>query len=128
MLRVMTRVSVLTWGVSLLIDAGLLRILPGLELDNWPTALGVGLVLQVGTWPAGLLSGVMDTTNQWIILGVACAVDAVIITIAMTITSGIRASRAWAAPIAAALIVGVNDFVVPAVVGQMVRMWHGKWF
>jgi hypothetical protein len=118
----------LLWAVLLLMDAVLLRVLPGLETDDWLTAVGVAVALLVGTWPIGHLANLIDVNNTWIFLGVASAVNAVIITIATAFTSGLRSQSAVAVPLAAVLISGVNYYVAPAVVGQLMVASHAHWF
>lgn len=105
-------------------DAVLLRVLPGLETDNWLTAIGVAVALLAGTWPIGFLLGMIDITNPWILLGVAAAVNAVILTIATVLASGLRAQTALAVPVAALLITAVNSWFLPIAVVEVVAIWH----
>ena len=44
----------LLWPLLLLMDAVVLRILPGLEVDDWLTAIGAAVALLAGTWGIGL--------------------------------------------------------------------------
>jgi len=118
----------LFWPVLLLVDAMVLRILPGLEVDNWLTALGAAVALLVGTFPIGLLASMIDVANPWIFLGVASAVNAVILTIVIALSSGLRSQSAVAVPVAAALIAGLNYYVAPTVVGQVIAASHAHWF
>ena len=117
------------WPVLLLMDAVLLRILPGLEVDDWLTAAGAAVALLVGTWPIAFLASLIDVSNNtWIFLGVASAVNAVILTIVTALSSGLRSQSAVGVPLAAALIAGVNYFVGPAVVGEIMAVSHSHWF
>jgi len=116
-------VHVLTDALLVLTDAVLLRILPGLETDGWLTAMGVAVVLQVGTWPIAFLSGLIDLTSPWLFLGAATVVYAVILTIATILVSRLRSQSAVAVPVAAALIAGVNYYVIPAAVVQVAAVW-----
>jgi hypothetical protein len=110
--------------VIFLTDAVLLRVLPGLEVDNWLTALGVALALLAGTWPIGFLLGMIDITNPWILLGVAAAVNAVILMIATVLASGLRAQNAVAIPVTAVLITAVNSWFIPVAVVEVIAIWH----
>jgi hypothetical protein len=116
------------WPVLLLMDAVLLRVLPGLEVDDWLTAVGAAVALLVGMWPIAFLASLIDVNNTWIFLGVAAAVNAVILTIVTALSSGLRSQSAVGVPLAAALIAGVNYFVGPALVGQLMAVSHTHWW
>jgi hypothetical protein len=118
----------LLWAVLLLIDAVVLRILPGLEVDDWLSAIGAAVALVVATWPIGLIANFIGLNSTWIFLGVAIAVNSVILTIATVLASGLRSQSAVAVPVAAALIAGLNYYVAPAVVARMVAASPAHWF
>jgi hypothetical protein len=118
----------LLWSMLLLMDAALLRVLPGLEVDSWLTAIGASVALLVGTWPIGFLSNHIDVNNPWIFLGVAAAVYSVILTIAIALSSGLRSQSAVAVPVAAALLAAVNYWVGPTIVGRVITASHAHWF
>jgi hypothetical protein len=46
----------LIWPLLLLMDAAVLRVLPGLEVDDWLTAIGAAMALLVGMWPIALIA------------------------------------------------------------------------
>ena len=118
----------LLWPMLLLIDAALLRVLPGLEVDSWLTAIGASVALLIGTWPIGFLSNHIDVNNPWIFLGVASAVYAVILTIVIALSYGLRSQSAVAVPVAAALLAALNYWVGPTIVGGVMAASHTHWF
>jgi len=117
----------LLWPLILLMDALVLRILPGLEVDNWLTALGAAVALFVGIWPIGFLAGIIDVSNPWIFLGVAAAVNSVILMMVIALSTGLRSKSAVAVPVAGALIAGLNYYVAPVVAGQVMAAAHAHW-
>jgi hypothetical protein len=118
----------LIWPLLLLMDAAVLRVLPGLEVDDWLTAIGAAMALLVGMWPIALIANYIGLNSAWILLGVATAVNSVILTIATALTYGLRSRSAVGVPVAAALIAGMNYFVAPAVVERVVVASHAHWF
>jgi hypothetical protein len=118
----------LLWPLLLLIDAVVLRILPGLEVDDWLTAIGAALALLAGTWPIGFLANFIGLNSAWIFFGVAIAVNSVILTIATALSSGLRSHSAVAVPVAAALLAGINYYAAPAVVARVIAASHAHWF
>jgi hypothetical protein len=118
----------LLWAVLLLVDAVVLRVLPGLEVDNWLTAMGAAVALLVSTWPIGVLNNFIGLNSTWVFLGVATAVYAVILTIVTVLSAGLRSQSALAVPVAAALLAGLNYYVGPAVVEKVMPASHLQWF
>jgi hypothetical protein len=118
----------LLWPLILMMDALVLRVMPGLEVDNWLTALGAAVALFVGIWPIGFLASIIDVSNPWIFLGVAAAVNSVILVIVIALSSGLRSQSAVAVPVAGALVAVLNYYVAPAVMGQAMAMSHAHWF
>jgi hypothetical protein len=117
----------LLWPVLLLVDAVMLRLLPGLEVDDWLAAMGAAVALLLGTWPIGLLANYIGLNSTWIFLSVATAVYAVILTVAAALSSGLRSHSAVAVPFAAALIAGLNYYVAPAFTGRVLALSHAHW-
>jgi hypothetical protein len=118
----------LLWPVLLLIDAVVLRILPGLEVDDWLSALGAAVALLVCTWPIGYLNNLIGLNSTWIFLAVATAIYAVVLTIATALSTGLRSHSAVAVPVGAALIAGLNYNVAPYIVARVMAGSHLHWF
>jgi hypothetical protein len=120
----------LAWPLVLLllVDAVLLRILPGLEVDNWLTAFAAAVALLVGTWPIVVLTNFIGLNSTWIFLAVATAGYAVILTIVTVLSAEVRSHSALAVPVAAALLAGLNYYVAPAVVDKVMPAAHLHWF
>jgi len=118
----------LLWPLLLVMDAVVLRVIPGLEVDDWLTAIGAAIALVVGIWPIGFLASIIDVNNPWIFLGVAAAVNSVILTIVIALSTGLRSQSAVAVPLTAALVAALNSYLAPAVMEQVVAASHRHWF
>ena len=110
---------VVVWIVDIVLDAIILRVLPGLETDNWLTALVIAILVQLTPLPLPLLSGLFDIGNPWIAAGVVFALNAVILTISTALFSTFRSHSVIAVPTAAAIFAGASLVAVPAVVGEI---------
>ena len=110
---------VVIWIVDIALDAIILRVLPGLETDNWLTAVIIAVLVQLAPLPVPLLSGLFDIGNPWIAAGIVFALNAVILTIATALFSTFRSHSVIAVPTAAAIFAGASMVAVPAIVGEI---------
>ena len=117
---------VVIWIVDIVLDAIILRVLPGLETDNWLTAVIIALLVQLSPLPLPLLSGIFNIGNPWISAGIVFALDAVILTISTALFSTVRSHSVLAVPTAAAIFAAASAVAVPAIVGEVAaRMGMG---
>jgi hypothetical protein len=110
---------VVIWLVDILLDAIILRVLPGLETDNWLTAVIIALLLQFAPLPLPLLSGIFNIGNPWIAACIVFAIDAVILTLATALFSTFRAHSVLSLPAAAAIFAAASYVAVPAIVNEV---------
>lgn len=110
---------VVVWVVDIVLDAIILRVLPGLETDNWLTAVVIAVLVQFSPLPLPLLSGLFDIGNPWIAAGIIFALNAVILTVSTALFSTFRSHSVLAVPTAAAIFAAASFVAVPAIVGEI---------
>jgi hypothetical protein len=110
---------VVIWLVDIVLDAIILRVLPGLETDNWLTAVIIAVLVQLSPLPLPLLSGIFDIGNLWISACIVFALNAIILTLSTALFSTFRSHSVLAVPTAAAIFAGASFVAVPAIVGEI---------